>query len=177
MIKKRGISPLIATVLLVAFSVALGAIVMNFSESTTNDLTDQADNTIDQGITCSLGLTVKLLEIENEEYICYNRSVSRNLEFIVENQGNVELRGMQIFILDSSNNPYQTNIMVPLGAHNRSKYNLSLQTSDLGFDFAYPPIKALISPIISGQGNSAQICTDNRIDVEDFCQCGTTDCV
>lgn len=174
---KKGISPLIATVLLVAFSVALGAIIMNFSQNSTYELTEQADKALDRGITCSLGLTVKVLDMDNQEFACYNRSQSRNFEIIVENQGDTVLKGMQIFLLDYNNVPYQKNLFVELGAHDWAKYNLSLDTAETGFDFAFPPIKALVSPILSGKGDSVQICTDNRIDLEEFCQCGTAGCV
>ena len=100
---KKAISPLIATVLLIAFSLSLGAIIMNFSESSTVELKDKAADQIERSLKCSLDLSIKVLEIDNSKYICYNRSGSNNLEVIVENQGSESAKGVRIFLLDYNN--------------------------------------------------------------------------
>ena len=90
---KKGVSPLIAAVLLIAFSVALGAIVITFTTQSTHELTDDAGKQLDRGIKCSLDLTVALFELDNLDFICYNRTGSDNFEFIVENQGSQDAEG------------------------------------------------------------------------------------
>ncbi len=162
----KGVSPLIATVLLVAFSVALGAIVMNFTQTSTYEMTEQADRTIDNNVKCSLGVLVKLIDIDNNP--CYNRSSSRNFEAVVENQGDTNLEGVVISFIDSDNNIYTKRDFTPLGAHNRTKYNVSLKQTDVDFEFSFPPIKITISPILSRSGSEINVCTDNRIDVEEI---------
>ena len=164
--KSKAVSPLIATVLLVAFSVVLGALVMNFAQKSTKDLSDEASQNIERGVTCSVNLIAKLVEIDDEKFICFNRSGSNNLEAIVENQGTKDAKGVQIFVLDSNDAPYTYNILTALNAHNSTKYNVSL-----GSSFVFPPLKIIISPIILSSGNENEICTDNRIEVEEIEVC------
>ena len=96
MLNKKAVSPLIATVLLIAFAVSLGAIVINFSQESTLSLRDDASQKIERGITCSLDLPINVLEINNEKFICYNRTGSNNLEVIIENQGSASAEGVRI---------------------------------------------------------------------------------
>ena len=168
---KKGISPLIATTILVAFTVFLGVVIMNFVQKSYFDLQTQADKQIERGIKCSLDLAIKVLEIDSEDYICYNRSGSNNLEVIVENGGTVDAKGVQIFVLDSDNNPYTAYELATLGGHNRTKYNISLNSPPVSFNFSFPPSKIIISPILSSAGGVYEICTDNRIELEDLEQC------
>jgi len=53
MINKRAVSPLIATVLLIAFAVALGAIVMNWGRGYVEDTQDFARESSEGQLTCS----------------------------------------------------------------------------------------------------------------------------
>ncbi len=168
---KKAVSPLIATVLLLAFAVSLGAIVLNFSEDTTNELKDTATQQIERGITCSIDLPVRILEIENRKYICYNRTGSNNLEVIIENQGGGNAKGVRIFLLDNEDNPVTRDILTPLGGHNRTKYNVSVLTTDAGGTIVFPPNKVIISPIIQYTDTTIDICTDNRIDIEEIERC------
>jgi flagellin-like protein len=169
---KRGISPIIATVLLLSFSIALGAIVLSFTERSTKDLSGRAEATINKEIQCSFDYSPKLLRINNNDFICYNRTGANNLELIVENEGSEMITGVQVMALDSNNVPVTRNLFTGITANNRTKYNLSL-----GEEFVFPPIKVLISPLVSETNDSIELCVNNRIDTEDICQCGTSGCV
>jgi hypothetical protein len=171
-LSKKGISPLIATVLLLSFSIALGAIVLSFTESSTKDLTDRADTAINREIQCSFDFSAKLLKVNRQDFICYNRTAGNNLELIVENEGSETIPGIQVMSLDSNNVPFTENIFVGITANNRTKYNVSLGTG-----FVFPPIKVLISPLLRETDGSIEICSNNRIDTEDICKCGTSGCV
>lgn len=171
MLTKKAISPLIATVLLIAFAVTLGAIVLNFSQESTLELRDEASDKIERGLTCSLDLVIDVLEINNEKFICYNRSHSNNLEVIVENKGSASAKGIRIFLLDSEDNPTTKDVIIPLGSHNRTKYNVSINETDSKTAFVFPPSKIIISPIIEYTSSSIDLCTDNRIDIEEIEKC------
>jgi flagellin-like protein len=168
---KKGISPLIASVLLIAFTMVLGAIVMNFSESSTMQLKDQASDKIEHGLKCSLDLSLNILEINGEKYICYNRTGSNNLEVIVENQGGASAKGVRIFLLDYYDSPKTIDVYKTLGSHNITKYNVSIALTDDLSTFILPPNKVLISPIIDYSEGSVDICTDNRIDIDEIEGC------
>lgn len=168
---KKGVSPLIATVLLLVFALTLGGIVMNFTQSSTIELRDKASDKMERGLTCSLDLDLEILEIGSREYICYNRSGQNNLEVIVHNSGSANAEGVRTFILDYYESPTTVDDFTPLGAHNRTKYNLNISKTDDLSDFVFPPSKVIISPIIKHTRDSVDICSDNRIEVEEIYDC------
>ena len=56
MMYKKAVSPLIATVLLIAFAVALGAIVMNWGESFVRTTQDTASEASEGKIECTMAV-------------------------------------------------------------------------------------------------------------------------
>lgn len=72
--RKQGVSPLIATVLLIAFTVALGAVVMNWGRSFVQTQTNEAEKTTQTKIGCSLKANLKVSVIDNTDQICYGGS-------------------------------------------------------------------------------------------------------
>jgi flagellin-like protein len=170
-LNKRGISPLIATVLLLVFALTMGGMVMNFTQTSTVELRDEASQKMERGLTCSLDLVIRVFEINSNKYICYNRSGTNNLEVIVENQGSKSAKGIRAFLLDYYDSPTTVDDFTPLGAHNRTKYNLNISLTDDASSFTFPPNKIIISPIIDFNAGSVDICTDNRIDIEEISEC------
>ena len=86
---KKGVSPLIATILLIAFAVALGSVVMNW------------------GLNLNLGKVVDkcanvAIKIRGSSYgdVCYGGFGSNGyLNFIIDNVGNSELSGLSVWIV------------------------------------------------------------------------------
>ena len=68
---KRGVSPLIATVLLIAFAVALGAVVMNWGSNFVKDQTKRAEDTTNTKLGCALRVSLKIAEIDSVPQLCY----------------------------------------------------------------------------------------------------------
>lgn len=68
---KSGVSPLIATVLLIAFAVALGAVVMNWGRSFVQQQTAEAEKTTQTKLGCSLKVNLKVAEIDNTPQACF----------------------------------------------------------------------------------------------------------
>ncbi|MBI2141108.1 hypothetical protein HYU16_01655 [Candidatus Woesearchaeota archaeon] len=73
---KRGVSPLIATVLLIAFAVALGAVVMNWGRGFVQQQTTEAEKTTQTKLGCSLKVNLKVAEIDGVPQVCYGGSGS-----------------------------------------------------------------------------------------------------
>lgn len=93
---KKAMSPLIATVLLIAFAVALGAMIMNWSAEEVSAQTDP--NSPVSGDPCvSVGLEVQ--EAFGEKALCHKDG---ELRFNVVNSGKVEIKGLQLRTLDGS---------------------------------------------------------------------------
>ncbi|MBS3112728.1 hypothetical protein J4418_01435 [Candidatus Woesearchaeota archaeon] len=74
---KKGVSPLIATILLIAFAVALGAVVMQIGSGLAGD-------------DCSADL-----QISTQGFICFN---DQNVQLNLKNSGNSELAGVSVWV-------------------------------------------------------------------------------
>jgi hypothetical protein len=84
---KKGIAPLIATVLLVIFSVAVGFVVMSFGRAQ-----------IEVGADCPINVNFKMVQISGNDQICYDR-LKEEIVFLVENGPNTEIKGLIINVI------------------------------------------------------------------------------
>ncbi len=84
---KRGIAPLVATLLLIAFAVALGVVIMNFGRA---QVELEAQCTIDVGLKFSM--------VGGEEQFCLDRG-GEQLFFVVENGPNINVEGLTVNII------------------------------------------------------------------------------
>ncbi len=82
---KKGVSPLIATIFLMAFAVGLGAVVMQFSEGLIGG---------DEKTACGADFDMVITNI------CMRTGSS--LEFTIENTGEIPINGIRVFIEDMS---------------------------------------------------------------------------
>lgn len=86
---KKGVSPLIATVLLIAFAVALGSVVMNWGLNL--NLGKSADK-------CR-NVEIKIRNIGAAE-VCFGGFGSNGfIDFIIDNTGSTEISGLAIWII------------------------------------------------------------------------------
>src|SRR3989344_8249382 len=84
---KRGISPLIATVLIIGFTVALSAVVMTWGTSFVRTTTEQTAESSNLGIVCA-NLNY---QISNVEVDCTTKSITK---IEVTNSGNTKLENV-----------------------------------------------------------------------------------
>lgn len=87
--KKRGITPLMATFLLVSFAVALGVVIMNFGKAE-----------VEEGAQCTIHVGLKFSEVGGEEQFCLERA-KEQLFFVVENGINIKVEGLVVNIIGS----------------------------------------------------------------------------
>ncbi len=80
---KKGVSPLIATIFLMAFAVGLGAVVMQFSEGLIGG---------DEKTACGADFDMVITKI------CMKST--KDLQFTAKNNGNIEINGVQVRITD-----------------------------------------------------------------------------
>lgn len=105
-INRRAVSPLIATVLLIAFAVALGAVVMNWGRTFTEQKTAEVTATSDVATGCSLGISLKILEIANKPQICVGEwGANSYINFTVSNEGSKKIDSLRIMIIGDSSTP------------------------------------------------------------------------
>jgi flagellin-like protein len=86
---KRGMAPLVATLLLIAFAVALGVVIMNFGRAQ-----------VEMEAECTINIGLKFSEVGEEEQFCLDKA-SNQLFFIVENGINIKVEGLVINIIGS----------------------------------------------------------------------------
>ena len=85
---KRGVSPLVATVLLIAFAVALGAVVMNWGKQ-------QVDTHMEELEICK-DVSINWYSLDGKEQICYTES---KLKFTVENGVVADVNDLKLIIV------------------------------------------------------------------------------
>lgn len=84
---KRGMSPLIATLLLIAFAVALGVVIMNFGSAQ-----------VEMEAQCSVNVGLKFSKISGVEQFCLDKS-THQLKFTLENGVNIKVEGLVVNII------------------------------------------------------------------------------
>ena len=84
---KKGISPLIATLLLISFAVALGVVIMNFGQAQ-----------VELEAECTINIGLRFAEIEGKTQMCYDRS-KEEIFFVVENGVNIKVEGLVINVI------------------------------------------------------------------------------
>ena len=96
---KRGISPLIATVLLIAFAVALGAVVMSWGKTYV-----AMDDT--ERVACNKA-DLKIHEIQGPE-LSFSRA-GNYVSFMIDNTGSIDITGIRIWVIGDKDT-FTTNI-------------------------------------------------------------------
>lgn len=86
---KRGLSPVVAAILLISFAVALLIIVLIFGK--TKETHPQE---------CTADVRLKLAIIGGEEQICISGK-KKQIEFIIENGPNVDVEGFEVNLITS----------------------------------------------------------------------------
>jgi len=94
---KKGVSPLIATILLIAFAVALGAVVMSWGKSVDFSVEGQASEKC-----ARVGLSVE--KINGVPQIFYG-GIENNgfIKFTIENNGNEDIEGIIVWVVGEKN--------------------------------------------------------------------------
>ncbi len=156
---KKGVSPLIATILLIAFAVALGSVVMNWGLNLNLGKPDDA---------CS-NVEIKIRDIGSSE-ICFG-GFGKNgyINFIIDNTGSVDISGMAIWVSgDKTTRVFDLdNISIKKGALYDKK------DKEVSYDFSvFGSIKQVqfIPKIYTG--HTIEICPKSAIKAEKIGVCG-----
>lgn len=100
---KKAVSPLIATVLLMAFAVALGAIVMTWGKEYVEETAEEVGTKSLVARTCALDVNIEIMRIAGVTTLCKGTSGTENMiQFIASNKGS-EINGLQVVLIDINN--------------------------------------------------------------------------
>lgn len=103
---KKGVSPIIATVLLMAFAIALGALVMTWGKNYIEDTTEEVSSRSLTARTCALDVSVEVMNIGGETTLCQTQETNGNLievQFVLNNRGSA-IDDVQINLIDEDKN-------------------------------------------------------------------------
>ncbi len=131
---KRGVSPLIATVLLIAFAVALGAVVMNWGRSYVQETAEDVRTKSDRDVECSQDVKIEVQKIDDVPQMCYGgESATGFLDFTIYNSGHKDIESLTVSIIGKTD--IYTNTSVNGTAMNKGhlvRKNMSYDYSTYG---------------------------------------------
>jgi len=96
MMNKRGISPLIATILLIAFAIALGLVVMNWGKSYIEEKAEFSAGATDSS-GCGL-VELSVIKVAGRDKICYNPN-DNSIEVFFENGADAKITDLQVRVI------------------------------------------------------------------------------
>ena len=149
---KKGVSPLIATVLLIAFAVALGAVVMNWGRTYVEDTAKFAREKSDIEIKCSSDVKLDWLKLKTVKQVCYTIDSSNvKVNFTIENIGKLDVVALQVTVVGSKDvNTTEVDLESDNRTLQRARFykNGSVSLGDIG-----EPSQIRIVPVIKIEGN------------------------
>lgn len=80
--KKKGVTPLMITLLLISFAVAVGVVIMNFGAAE-----------VEEAAECPINIGLKLAVISGQEQLCYD-AAKKDIAFTLENGVNIKVEGL-----------------------------------------------------------------------------------
>lgn len=130
---KKAVSPLIATVLLIAFAVALGAVVMNWGSDYVKKTAKSTGEKSDVDIKCTTDTYLRIISVAGTPQICLrNTTTPERVEFTIENGPNVALEGMVVTVIGNLS-INRTTITQAIGKSDALKLNVSYDTATFGY--------------------------------------------
>ena len=155
---KKGVSPLIATILLIAFAVALGSVVMNWGLNL--NLAKSSD--------VCIGIEIKIRNIGNSEACFGGVGANGYINFIIDNIGSNDVNGLAIWIIGEKGTK-----LVELDNINIKKDSLyQKEDKEISYDLnTYGNIKQVQFIPKAKQGQSTEICPKNTIVAKTLAAC------
>ncbi|MFH2028688.1 MAG: archaellin/type IV pilin N-terminal domain-containing protein [Nanoarchaeota archaeon] len=144
---KKAISPLISTILLIVFAGSLGAVVISWGESTPElSIKKSCDD-----------IGFEVVDINSLTQICYRNN---ELEFLVQNTGNVDISGFKLDIISDDISAAETGNILFMGDVIREK--VPIYTNNIQ--------KIIILPKIT-KNNIDKLCSDKGVGIEPIRKC------
>jgi flagellin-like protein len=162
---RQGVSPLIATVLLIAFAVALGAVVMNWGRSYVEDTASNAQRTSQTKVDCSMGVSLEIKEIAGDPKICLDET-NNELVVFLQNKGSKAMTGIKTTII-GKDEIIESDTNVTIDKSQVKKFTFTYDASTSGaID------QVIFTPKIDVAGTKlSELCTDAELITEEVLPC------
>lgn len=159
MLNKRGVSPLIATIILIVFSILLGAVVMSFGEAYVEEQATFVQEP-EVGNVCD-SVDLQIITVKDVPQICVHDQV---IEVALDNGVVVPVTGLQARVAGTENIYIAPNVLnMPL------EIASSLKTA-FTFEPIGTPLQVKLTPTLNTKTGQV-FCTDQAIVVEDLRPC------
>lgn len=166
---KRGVSPIIAAVLLVVITIAIGATTMAFIRGLSDQNLASAQEKSAK-IKCGTDVKVEVLSISSDYKIC---DTFESLNVTLKNTGSIDIKYFELTVLGDGTDGYMVNNSNTSASkfekNSISKFNIAFtNNSALG-----TPAEYVLSPVIQGEPGQDIICSDSPIkwDADDVSSC------
>ncbi len=158
---KRGITPLVATVLLVAFSVGLGALVMSWGEEYIEQKAEFTQGTTEVKSGCDVA-KIALMIVSGRQQVCFGQE---GLELWIDNGPDVELYNIHARIAGVQGVDVKEEILKqPLIKSNAVKATVAYNAG------ISPLLQVKLTPKI-WTGKTVAMCEQKAIEIENIKPC------
>ena len=156
---KRGISPLMATVLLVAFSIALGAVVMSWGADFIEAKSEFTVGVNELGAGCDR-VSFDIISVKGVPQVCYDGSA---VQIFIENGQSIELANLQARLVGTDGIAQTEILSQPLAPLDAVK--TAVHYDSIGF-----PLQLKLIPKIN-IGDAEIFCADKAIVIDGLVEC------
>lgn len=150
MFGKKGMSPLIATILLIAFAISLGAMIMNWQTDLSGDV---------EAVSICDRVSFRVHQLGNNPSYCFD-AVNNELKFVLINKGKVQIDAVQYTVVDEDLNVDDVELsdsVIPVGKI--WKYQIS---------FTNDPMESSVALVPVADG---EVCADKIISLDSIPNC------
>jgi flagellin-like protein len=166
---KRGVSPLVATILLIAFAIALGAVVMSYGSAYygSKQVGGEGASTASPIRQCG-NVELMLYEINGIPQVCYGGSGAEGyVNFMLDNKGNVDVEELLVTIIgEKGSKEYQLKPFIGKG----QLFDKRDKSTKYDFGVNGNIFQIQIRPYIRVDGE-IEVCIDKQITLQNIKAC------
>ncbi|MBN2422195.1 hypothetical protein JXB41_03125 [Candidatus Woesearchaeota archaeon] len=169
---KKSVSPLIAVVLVIAFTVALGAILMTWGRGFITSQTENVESETSKQTSCALDVSLSWIKSNNIAQVCYiNDSLvgpNATLRMVISNIGAKEISGIKVQVIEKDGDVLNIENNTNLLEGNARKYEFGLESIDSFSGINYIGV----IPKIDVPGSPEDIlCTNTKLEIAELNEC------
>jgi len=165
---KRGVSPLIATVLLIAFAVALGAVVMNWGKGYVQSQAVQVETQSNAQLSCQSDIELNVYVLNGRPRVCYKiEDGITTLDIMLRNGGTSTIQGIATTFISADNDVFSTEIDKKIIGGGVGRFEIEVDLDEFG-----PILQADFTPKILVSGvQQPVLCSQNVKTIDEIYEC------
>lgn len=165
---KKGVSPLIATVLLIAFAVALGAVVMNWGKGYVQTQAINVETKSNAQLSCQGDIELSIYVLNQRPKICYEvTDTGTTLRAMLKNEGTMTIKGMAVTLISDDDDVYSIDVDKDIIGGGVIKVDIDVNNTEFGEvkQVEFTP-KILVSGV-----QKPVLCSKNSNNVDEIYAC------